>query len=276
MTFSSALGVAESLLVRGAGLQPLTQVMGSSVFKVGFQQLPWTTGVNRSGSGFGVLQGTLTRVSETYELDAQTAAYNDARDRAVDRLRSEARRAGADAVVGVTVRQTTRDAVSDLIEFVAIGTAVRSTRFALTEADGEPLLCNLSGQDVAKLVGHGFWPVGIVGGSTVAYVTSGQGQRQRSRGFATRMRNQELPDFSRGVSDARLLAMERVERQAHRLHAHGIVGVSLHRRQREVERDMGGSSFTDLIVEMHVLGTAIVELEHDAPPPTKYLALPLT
>ena len=29
------------------------------------------------------------------------------------------------------------------------------------------------------------------------------------------------------------------------------------------------------MIEMHVLGTAIVEVRQDAPPPTKYFALPL-
>ena len=63
-----------------------------------------------------------------------------------------------------------RDWATDLVEFVAIGTAVRSERY---DFGREPLLCNLSGQDVAKLISHGFWPVGIVGGSTVAYVVTG-------------------------------------------------------------------------------------------------------
>ena len=34
-------------------------------------------------------------------------------------------------------------------------------------------------------------------------------------------------------------------------------------------------TYRDLIIELHVLGTAIVEVRHDAPPPAKYIALPL-
>jgi uncharacterized protein YbjQ (UPF0145 family) len=260
--FSSSLGVAEALLIREAGLEPMVQVMGSSVFKVGWQRMPWT------GGAYG-------RDGATFELEAQTAAYNDARRLAVDRLREEARLAGADAVVGVSVRRGRRDGLTDLVEFVAIGTAVRSTRYALAE-DGQPLLCNLSGQDVAKLVAHSFWPVGIVGGSTVAYVASGQAQRWRSRGFMTSMQNQELPDFSRGLSEARLLAMDRVQRQAHELHAHGVVGVSFERSQREIERDVNNTTYQDLIVEVHVMGTAIVEVSYETTPAPPYLALPLS
>jgi|tagenome__1003787_1003787.scaffolds.fasta_scaffold20968666_2 uncharacterized protein YbjQ (UPF0145 family) len=264
--FSSALGVAEALLIRQSGLEPVTQVMGSSIFKVGWQQMPWAAG----GGWYG------GRSSETFELEAQTEAYNEARRLSVDRLREEARLAGADGVVGVSIRRGRREGMSDLLEFVAVGTAVRSTRFTLDDeaADG-PWLCNLSGQDVAKLIAHGFWPLAIVGGSTVAYVASGTAQQWRSRGFLGSMRNQEMADFSRGLSDARLLAMDRVERQAHAHHAHGVVGVSFERTQREIERDVNNTNFLDLIVEIHVIGTAIVEVRRHGAPPPIHTSLPL-
>ncbi len=53
------------------------------------------------------------------------------------------------------------------------------------------------------------------------------------------------------------------------------MGVSIDRREQTRERDRGGSSYRDLIIELHVLGTAIVEARNDAPPPPKYIALPL-
>jgi uncharacterized protein YbjQ (UPF0145 family) len=264
--FGSSLGVAEALAVRAAGFEPIAQVMGSAVYKFGWQPQP----------GLGAVSGRVVpRVGETYELQARTDAYNEALRAAVDRLRDEARTACADAVVGVTVRRSRRDALTDLIEYVATGTAVRSTRYAVSE-DGDPLLCNLSGQDVAKLVSHGLWPVGIVAGSTVAYAVSGLGQQRRSSGLFSQFANQELPDFSRGVSEARLLAMDRVERQAHALHAHGIVGVRIDRSQHDVERDGNAGRFVDLQIEVHVTGTAIVEVRHATPPPEIFSALPLS
>jgi uncharacterized protein YbjQ (UPF0145 family) len=257
--FSSSLGVAEALLVRHHGLIPIAQVMGSSVFQVGWQQMP-------RGPGWFGGRG------QTYELEAQTAAYNDARAKAVERLREEALLAKADAVVGVSLRRARRAGLNSLVEFVAVGTAVRSTRYDLRQ-DGEPLLCNLSGQDAAKLIAHGFWPTGIVGGSTVAYAASGSAQQWRSQGFWSSMANQELPDFTRGLIEARHMAMQRVERDAHAAHAHGVVGVTFDRRQRMVERG-GNSNIRDLIIEIHVIGTAIVEVRHDAPAPPS-IALPL-
>ncbi|QEC47815.1 heavy metal-binding domain-containing protein [Baekduia soli] len=264
--FDSALGVGEALAVREAGLRPVCQVMGTSYYQVGWQNMPWGSA---RGGWFGV-QGT---DGQTFELESQTDAFNEARRLAVDRLRQEAVLAGADAVVGVQVRRSTRDWAGDLVEFVAVGTAVRSERYDLGD---EPLLCNLSGQDVAKLVRHGFWPVGIVGGSTVAYVVTGTRQQWRSGGLLSGRRNQELPDFTQGLYDARALAMERVTRGAHELQAHGVVGVQVERSMHPREREVNNVTYHDMMITLHVLGTAIVEVADAPVPPEKFIALPLT
>jgi uncharacterized protein YbjQ (UPF0145 family) len=261
MAWRSNLTVAEALTIREAGFTPLTQVMGSCFYQVGWQRMPWWSA---SFGSFGE--------GETFQLDTQTNAWNEARGLALDRLRDEAVAAGADAVVGVRLRRGGYDWAAGLLEFVAIGTAVRSERFAFDDA---PVLSHLSGQDFAKLVRHGFWPVGIAAGSTVAYVATGWSQQYRATSWSTGWRNQELPDFSQGIYDARALAMGRLEREAHRLHADGVVGVTIERSQRERERDRSGTTYRDLIIEMHVIGTAIVEVRHDAPPADKSIALPL-
>jgi uncharacterized protein YbjQ (UPF0145 family) len=264
--FTSALGTREALAVSHAGLVPLRQVMGVSYFKMGWQTMPWSAGGGWSLRGAG----------GTTELETQTEAWNQARTAAVRRLREEAVACGADAVVGVRIVRRLRDWASDLAEFVATGTAVRSARHDV--GDGAPLLCSLSGQDVAKLIAHGFWPAGIVGGSTVAYVASGWDQTRRSGGLFSSNYNQELPDFSKGMYDVRALAMRRVEADARVLGATGVVGVSIDRSQRTRERDVNNTTYVDLILEMHVLGTAIVEVARgdDAPPPpVKSMVLPL-
>lgn len=262
--FTSALGTREALAVSHAGLVPLRQVMGVSYFKMGWQNLPWNT-TNRL---------TLRGAGGTIELENQTEAWNEARRLAVGRLRDEAVACGADAVVGARVVRRKRDWATDLAEFVATGTAVRSTR---VDVGGDaPLLCSLSGQDVAKLIAHGFWPLGIAGGSTVAYVASGYDQAARSGGLFSSMRNQELPDFSQGMYDARALAMRRVESDARVLGATGVVGVTIDRAQRSRERDVNNVSYVDLILEMHVLGTAIVETARDTARPPLSTVLKLS
>ncbi len=260
--FSSDLSVAEAFVIREAGFTPIAQVMGSCFYQVGWQSMPWNQFGWTASLGAG----------ETFELETQTAAWNEARGLALSRLRDEAAAVGADAVVGLRLKRGGYEWASGLVEFVAIGTAVRSERYEIEDA---PVLSHLSGQDFAKLVRHGFWPVGLVAGSTVAYVVAGYAQQARSTGLFSGRQNQELPDYTRGLYDARALAMERLTHEAHRLHAHGVVGVSIDRREQTRERDRGGSSYRDLIIELHVLGTAIVEARNGAPPPPKYIALPL-
>ena len=253
--FTSDLSTNEFLLVRQAGFEPVTQVMGSSVYHVGWQQMPWTSSWQLPMGG-------------SAELDVLTDAWNEARGLAIGRLAEEAQRAGADAVVGVRLERKRFDTTGDLVEFTSFGTAMRSKRYAIENA---PVLSNLSGQDFAKLYLNGYWPVGLVAASSVTYVVSGWTTQRAQRGFASRFQNQELTDYTQGLYEARQRAVLRLTRQAHEAGAHGIVGVQIEQHQEEREVDQNGSR-TDLIVTLHLIGTAIVELAADELPPT-YIAL---
>ncbi len=256
--FTSDLSVNEFLLTREAGFHPVTQVMGSSVYHVGWQQTPWASSWNYPSGG-------------STELDVLTEAWNDARDRALARLAEEATRAGADAVVGVKLSRGRFSESSDgLVEFASYGTAMRSTRY---EIENAPVLTNLSGQDFAKLYAHGYWPVGLVAATSVTYVVASWTTQNARRGLMTRWQNQELTDYTQGLYEARQRALLRLTRQAHQAGAHGIVGVQIEQHQQEHEVDQNGSR-TDLIVTLHVVGTAIVELKTTEEPPT-YIALSL-
>jgi uncharacterized protein YbjQ (UPF0145 family) len=256
--FTSDLSTAEFLLVRQAGFRPLTQVMGSCFYSVGWQNMPMGWGYSTAG---------------TYELDVQSEAWNEARRLALDRLAQEAKLAGADAVLGVELRRGAYDWAQGLIEFVAVGTAVVSESYDFGE---NVYLSSLSGQQFASLVRSGYMPVGIVAGSTVAYVVGGFQTMQALSGYGSRWQNTELTELTMGVYAARQLAMRRVERQAHELESSGIVGVAYEQSQRPREIDQQGYKRLDLIVTLHVVGTAIVELaRHEDPPPT-YIALSLS
>ncbi|HEY6963460.1 MAG TPA: heavy metal-binding domain-containing protein [Gaiellaceae bacterium] len=252
--FTSDLSVNEFLLAREAGFEPVTQVMGSSVYHVGWQQMPWASTWTYGDGG-------------TAELGVLTDAWNEARRLAVGRLEEEARLAGADAVVGVRLDRSRGAWLEELVEFKAFGTAARSTRYDL--GDG-PVVSNLSGQEFAKLFAHGFWPVGLVADTSVTYVVSSWSTQRAQTGLFAQLRNQELTDYTQGLYAARANAMRRLERQAHELHADGIVGVQFEQHQEEREVDQNGKR-TDLVVTVHVIGTAIVELAAAEPPPT-YIA----
>jgi uncharacterized protein YbjQ (UPF0145 family) len=241
--FTSDLTVNEFLLSRQVGLQPLTQVMGSSIYHVGWQYMPTS-----SWGGWG----------RSMELETISRAMNHARELALGRLLDEAERAGADAVIGVHITRGEYDWGEDLIEFNAVGTAVKVPGGRPTK---HPALTNLSGQDFWKLYASGFWPSGIVGASTVYYVVAGWATQWADSGWGSWV-NQELTDFTQGLNSARHISMMRIQQQSRHLGAFGVVGMEIDQEEEEYEVELSDDTErTDMIFTFHALGTAIGELE---------------
>lgn len=238
--FTSELSVGAFALTRLDGVRPVCQVMGSSVYKVGWQSYPWT---NWSSNSIAT------------ELRQLTEAWNDARARALARLEQEAALAGCHAVVGVTFDSKRHDFLSDEIEVVVHGTAVH-----LPEGSDRVLLSDLSLPDYTLLRRAGYAPVGVVAASSVWYIVPSWQTQRLTTGWQRFQPNQELPDFTQGLYYAREMAIGRATSDAQALGAHGMVGVSVdeHVGHREVEQN--NRERVDLIVTFHVLGTAIVEL----------------
>jgi uncharacterized protein YbjQ (UPF0145 family) len=230
--FTSNLSVDGFVLGEELRLQPVCQVMGSSIYKMGWQMQGWQTG----------------------ELGVQTGALNHSRQLALDRLRQEAELAGAHAVVGVRIEQGEHDFVGDGVEFIANGTAVRVPG----GHTGPPVLTDLSVADFLKLRRGGYEPVGIAAASTVYYiVASWSTRRTQSGGWFGGRANQELTDFTQGVYTARELALSNLTRQTRGWDAEGIVGVDLSQHLRVVEAGSENNKREDLIVTFHVMGTAV-------------------
>ncbi len=120
--FTSDLSVGEFALAHAIGLRPLAQVMGSSIYHVGWQQQP---------GGWGMQMGAISQ-----ELTVVSEAWNAARLRAFARLEQEATLVGADAVVGVRLTVGSHDWAAGSIEYVAVGTAVRDRRRRARRAPG--------------------------------------------------------------------------------------------------------------------------------------------
>jgi len=289
-SYTSDLSTSEFLLLRQAGFRPVSQVMGSCFYQTGFQYMPgmrrpteyapeglstprsiYSGGFEYDSFGRRVYRNAT--FGQLFDLDTETEAWQEARRRALSRLSEEAKLAGAHAVVGVHLqRGSNHDWGRNLTEFLAVGTAVTSNRFDLGD---EPVLSNLSGQDFAALYASGYWPVGLVVGVSVIYVMTGAGQRLASGRFAP---NSELKDYTQGVQHARKVAISRVSLEAAAFDAHGVVGLSLDVSRREHEHEHEGSwsrKQKDMIVTVHALGTAIVQIERTIEAPTVQLALSL-
>jgi uncharacterized protein YbjQ (UPF0145 family) len=240
--FTSDLSVAEFLLVKEAGFDPLGLVVGSSIFHIGFQQSSW-------------------KISE--EMTVLSEAMYAARELAMTRMEEEADQLGADGIVGVRLDVGRYEWGQDMAEFIAIGTAIRHREGDLHRApNGRPFTSDLSGQDFWTLLRTGHRPVGMVMGSCVYHVA----HRGMMQSFKQMGKNVELPNFTQALYDARELAMERMQSEAQALKAEGIVGVQL------TEGNHGWGSH---VIEFFALGTAIVPYDEprEIPAPTPVLDL---
>jgi len=238
--FTSDLTAKEYALAQASGLQPVAQVMGSSVVQqgwVGMQRSYYVTG----------------------EIPALAAPWNLARDRAFDRLRQEAQLAGADGVIGIEMNAGALAGPGN-VELVVFGTAVRDgTRQSSGGAMG---MCTLSGQDVDKLRRIGAEVCGVVGYTTVISVQLGRNSSwvMNSGGMfgggGARM-NVEITEIAQGVYDARNRVMLEVRRQANAVHANDIVISALRHTIEHHEYEQAGYRYHYFHVTMNVLGTAI-------------------
>lgn len=250
--FTSDLSVNEFLLARELGYQPLSQVMGSSIYQVGWQyvrQYSWNT--------------------QSSEMDTLSHAHQHAATLALGRLEQEAKLLGAHGVIGVRFTRRSYEWGSNLLEYTAIGTAIKLPKMATT---AHPFLSDLSGQEFWTLLQAGYYPAGVVTGYCSYYVSLGSNLTQQIQGWWTGGNNQEIRPFTQGLYDARHLAMRRASEMARKQQALGIVGMHIEndRQVSEYETDNPRRKYMDLYVHFAVLGTSIISVkkDHIIPTPT--------
>lgn len=241
--FTSDLSVNEFLLVRESGFDALGLVMGSSIYHVGWQK--WA-------------------LNQSMELETVTQAMYHARELAITRMEEEADALGADGVVGVRLEVTRNTWGQKLIEFMAIGTAVRAREDAghYRAPSGRPFTSNLSGQDYWTLLRAGYRPIALSIGTCVYHV----GYQGMGAWFRQIGQNVEMPTFTQAVYDARELAVARMQAEAQREGAEGIVSVKIDEHTHE------GDSH---IIEYFAQGTAIMATREDHSIPTPSMVVSL-
>ena len=234
--FTSDLSIDEFLLVEQVGFQPLGLVMGSSIYHVGFQWQKW---------------------SVSQELPVLTKAMFEARELAMTRMEEEADVLGADGVVGVRLVFKEYAMDEGVLEFQAIGTAIRHRERtgSFRTKDNRPFTSDLSGQDLWKLVGAGYRPVSLSMGACVyhiAHLSFLQALKQAGR-------NQEMKIYTEATYAARELALERMQAEALERGGIGIVGA------RVEESSWGWGSNA---IEFFAVGTAVAPMSDktDQPP----------
>jgi uncharacterized protein YbjQ (UPF0145 family) len=258
--FTSDLSVNEFLLVKQAGFDPLGLVMGSSVYQMA-AQIPQV-----QYGEYGVEVGWMSH-----------ALYH-SRQLAMNRMEEEADQLGADGIVGVRLEVNLHAFGEGILEFMAVGTAVRHAGGGqFRNAHGKPFQSDLSGQDFWTLISSGYRPVGFVMGNCVAYVppatllmttgSSGDGQ--------------ELAEYTHVLYDARELAIGRLQYEAESLHAQGIVGVTVTEKEHSwgarkgQPRDGNAAYNQGELIELFVVGTAVIRYDTGKGLPPVHLAVSL-
>jgi len=217
--FTSDLSTNEYLLTRQAGCEPIALVMGTSFYKVGF---------------FGYFRGYR---SKTGEVAALTDAQITSRELAISRMQSEAVMLGAHGIIGVRIHRKNKGWNTGIVEFTAMGTAIRIPNHPSTE---KPFTSNLSGQEFWQLRQAGYWPVGLVFGACAYYVHSDRTTRTLMNPtiwgilFGRSWRNQEMTQFTQGLQDARELAVMRLTAEISQLDATGVIGIQIDRREEVI------------------------------------------
>jgi uncharacterized protein YbjQ (UPF0145 family) len=225
--FTSDLSVNEFLVIKEAGFHPRGLVLGSSIFHIGFAARGWST---------------------SREVTQLTQAMYSARELAMARMEEEAEVLGADGVVGVRLDVGFYEWGRGTAEFIAIGTAVSAEDGGNWKTpEGKPFTSDLSGQDFWTLLQSGHAPLGLVLGTCVYHVAH-QGMFQAMGNIG---QNKEMPNFTQALYEARELAMERMQDEARKVSAEGIVGVQIQEKSH-----IWGSH----TIEFFAMGTAVRKL----------------
>ncbi len=261
--FTSALSVQEFAAIRSVGFSPVGQVLGSAVYNVGWSY----SGCGYAGYGYGRYGGGGFAGSyggwspaPVVDVPAVRNLLEQARHRAVERMRVECAGLGGDGVVGV--RLTVRSFYGNGLEFMAIGTAVR--------ADGAkrpktPFTSDLSGQDFAKLIHAGWVPVDLVQGVGAVIRHDDWAQRMQQSSWT----NQEMVGSTQLVTAAREAARDSIARDAAKRGAHTVVLQRMQLNIFESRCAYGGEDAHDHLADAFMWGTGIVPIRRDAKLPAK-------
>jgi uncharacterized protein YbjQ (UPF0145 family) len=232
--FTSDLSVNEFMLTLECGYEALGQVMGSSVYNMGYQYMPASNWYYSSG-----------------ELQVLSQAHMDARHLAFGRMLQEAKLLNADGVVGVRLERREGDVEAGMMEFIAVGTAVRKKGSPPLAPGALPFMSSLSGQHMWMLEKEGMDTVGFAFGTSVYF----QIPDWRGQNVLWSWSNAEMTSLTQGFYAAREIAMGRLSQDAMRVGASGVVDVTVENHYRRYTDN--NNNLIGIIVYFTAFGTAV-------------------
>jgi len=173
-------------------------VVGNSVYAQGLMR-SLTTGLKTMAGG---------------ELTDITELIVEGRRTALERMEHEAKAQGADGLTGVS---TEIKRVTSLIEFLAVGSAVKRSE----SEDGGFFSTACSGQDLYCQIDAGYQPVHFVMGNVAYALGLGGGMLAAWKSMA----GGEVESLSGIINQTRHLALERLEAEAKKVGANCVVDI---------------------------------------------------
>lgn len=199
--FTSAGDAQELYCHMDAGYSPKRYVFGNIAYSM--------------GAIGGIIGGLKTMVRG--EIKEFSDIFNATRHHALERAVKEARRAGANAVVGI---RTNVERFNGAHEMFMAGTAAFNP--ALPAQSGQdPVTSDLTGEELWSLTAMGFAPIKLLMSTSVYSLGAIGGLKSMFKGFV----KGEISDLTTLVYDAREHVFERIEQEAAQLGADQVVGI---------------------------------------------------
>jgi len=222
--FSTSANAQQLYCQLDAGFTPHSFVFGNVAYSIG-------VGGNITGAFRGLARG---------EVPQYTQIFDRTRHLALSRIKDEARKAGANAVLGI---ETSIMSLLGTQEMMMIGTA--SSHPALSQYASDPVTSDLTNEELWNLVNLGYMPLQLVMGVSVYSLGLASGITSALKSLV----GGQIDSLTEILYEAREKAFERVNLAAQQCGADEVVGVKTN------VYDLGGG-----LVEFMVMGTAVKKI----------------
>lgn len=224
-SFSTSADAQQLYCQMDSGFKPHSFVFGNVAYSIG-------VGGNIGGAFRSLKRGEVRQFTEIFDRT---------RHLALSRLKEEAKKSGANAVIGI---QTSITPFLGAQEMLMIGTA--STHPALNQYANDPVTSDMTNEELWNMVNIGFLPISLVMGVSVYSLGFASGFMS----FIQSLVGGQVKGLTEILYEAREKALERLQIAAQKCNADEVVGVKTR------VYDLGGG-----LVEFMVIGTAVKKFD---------------
>jgi uncharacterized protein YbjQ (UPF0145 family) len=222
--FSTSADAQELYCQMDCNFKPLHFVFGNVAYSIG-------VGGNIMGGLRGLARGEVREFSQIFDRT---------RHLALSRIIAEAKRYGANAVLGI---ETTLSPLMGAQEMMMVGTA--STHPMLAGHENEPVTSDMTNEEMWNMIHLGYMPIRLVMGVSVYSLGFTGGILSFFQGLG----GGEVSGLTEILYEAREKALARIEEEAEKYGADEVIGV------KTKVYDLGGG-----LVEFMAIGTAVKKM----------------